>query len=204
MPPRSVIALGLLGTYLLVAFGWRILAHHRVTGAFGVHGPSGRPGSPEWLGGVLFVVGLALAVMAPLAARAGWGDVFLSSPALGVAGLLLYGGGVAGTVWSQSTMGASWRIGVDRGERTALVVGGPFRLVRNPIFSFMILAAAGLALYLPTALAIAAVVALAVAVELQVRFAEEPHLVVVHGEEYERYRRRVGRFVPGIGRARSR
>jgi ABC-type nickel/cobalt efflux system permease component RcnA len=34
-------------------------------------------------------------------------------------------------------MGASWRIGVDEGERTTPVTTGPFGLVRNPIFAAM-------------------------------------------------------------------
>ncbi|MET9817324.1 MULTISPECIES: hypothetical protein [unclassified Streptomyces] len=34
-------------------------------------------------------------------------------------------------------MGASWRVGVDVGERTALITGGPFAYVRNPIFTAM-------------------------------------------------------------------
>lgn len=38
--------------------------------------------------------------------------------------------------------------------------------------------------------------------ELQVRMVEEPHLEAVHGARYRDYQRRVGRFVPGIGRRR--
>jgi protein-S-isoprenylcysteine O-methyltransferase Ste14 len=38
-----------------------------------------------------------------------------------------------------ASMGASWRIGVDPSERTDLVTGGAFALVRNPIFSAMLL-----------------------------------------------------------------
>ena len=35
-------------------------------------------------------------------------------------------------------MGRSWRIGVEEGERTDLVTGGPFAIVRNPIYASML------------------------------------------------------------------
>ena len=41
-----------------------------------------------------------------------------------------------------------------------------------------------------------------VALELQTRLVEEPYLRRVHGAAYEEYARRVGRFVPGVGRLR--
>jgi protein-S-isoprenylcysteine O-methyltransferase Ste14 len=47
-------------------------------------------------------------------------------------------------------------------------------------------------------LSIIGLLALIVALELQVRFVEEPYLATVHGEPHEAYRRRVGRFVPGL------
>lgn len=112
--------------------------------------------------------------------------------------------GIAGTWWAQTAMGASWRIGVRGEERTELVDRGPFRWVRNPIFSFMVLTAAGLMLLLPSLLSLAAFVSFVLAIELQVRFAEEPYLRRTHGDRYVEYCRRVGRFVPGIGRERLR
>jgi protein-S-isoprenylcysteine O-methyltransferase Ste14 len=108
--------------------------------------------------------------------------------------------GIAGTTWAQSAMGASWRIGVRETERTELVDRGPFRWMRNPIFSFMLVAASGLVALLPNFLSMTAFVTLCVAVELQVRIVEEPYLFRTHGERYAAYCRRVGRFVPLVGR----
>jgi protein-S-isoprenylcysteine O-methyltransferase Ste14 len=42
--------------------------------------------------------------------------------------------------------------------------------------------------------------ALVVALELQVRIVEEPYLRQAHGATYDDYARRVGRFLPGVGR----
>lgn len=203
---RPVLALVLLVVFFGLNFGLRSWWHWRATGTTGFRGISGRVGSPEWLGGVLFAVGLVIGVAAPLVELAGvLSPLFRSRPWwMDAAAGCLVTLGIAGTSWAQAAMGPSWRIGVRENERTELVNRGPFRWVRNPIFSFMLLTAAGLALFLPNLLSIGAFVGLALAVELQVRFAEEPYLRRVHAERYVAYCQRVGRFVPGIGRERSR
>lgn len=190
--------------FLAVAFGARTVIHLRRTGSSGFQGISGRPGSAEWIGGVLFAVAVVLGLAAPLLDLAGVLDPIgaLDGELGHAAGAGLFFGGFLTTVVAQLAMGDSWRIGVNEGERTALVTTGPFALVRNPIFSGMIPVAVGLALLVPNAVALAAVVALVVALEIQTRLVEEPYLLRAHGEEYRRYAARAGRFVPGLGRLR--
>jgi protein-S-isoprenylcysteine O-methyltransferase Ste14 len=190
--------------FMAVGFGVRTAIHLRRTGSSGFKGISGRPGSAEWTGGVLFAVALVLGLAAPLLDLAGVLDPIgaLDGETGHAAGAGLYFGGLLTTVVAQFAMGDSWRIGVDESERTELVTDGPFALVRNPIFSGMIPVAIGLALLVPNAVAIAAVVALVVALEIQTRLVEEPYLLRAHGEEYRRYAARAGRFVPGLGRLR--
>lgn len=202
---RAAITFGLLVLFFGVAFGLRTLRQVQRTGDAGFRGISPRVGSAAWLGGVLFVVGIVLAVVAPAAELASWGTVREAAPPLwlDVASLVVALLGIAGTYWSQVAMGESWRIGVAESERTELVRRGPFRWVRNPIFSFMLLTSAAIAAFMPNALSLAALAALLAAVELQVRFAEEPHLLREHGEAYAAYGRAVGRFVPGIGKLAS-
>lgn len=195
---RPILALALIFLFYAVAFGLRTWQHRRATGSSGFRGLSGRPGSAEWLGGALFAVGVALSALAPLAELAGWAAP-LFAPRVGL-GALVTLVGVAATHAAQRSMGASWRIGVDAGERTALVTAGAFAWVRNPIFTCMLVTAVGLLLIVPDAVALAAVACLFVAVELQVRLVEEPHLLRVHGPRYRDYAARVGRFVPGLGR----
>ncbi len=79
------------------------------------------------------------------------------------------------------------------------VTTGPFALVRNPIFSFMLLTAAGLSLLLPNAVTLISATCLLVAIEIQVRVVEEPYLLRTHGESYAAHCRRVVRFVPVLG-----
>jgi len=193
------LALALYAVFFALAFGWRTWRQLRTTGRSGFAGIS-RGGALERIGGALFAVALVLGVAAPVLAMSEIAPaLFAARPALGCA---LYALGLALTLWAQWTMGASWRIGVDPSERTQLVTSGAFAFARNPIFTGMLGVALGLALLLPNAPAIAAVASLAIALELQVRLVEEPYLIAQHGEAYLGWARRVGRFVPGVGRLR--
>ena len=199
-------ALVLFAVYGALAFGLRSVIQLVRTGSTGFRGISGRPGSIEWIGGVLFVVAIALGVAAPLLDR--W-DVLEPIGALDgslghALGLVLFGVGLAATLGAQLAMGDSWRIGVDESERTELVTSGPFSLVRNPIFTGMVPVSVGLALLVPNAVAVLAVMTLAAALEIQTRLIEEPYLARVHGAAYREYASRVGRFLPGVGRLRQR
>lgn len=187
------LALILLIAYGLVAFVLRMLIQLRLTGSTGLKGISGRPGSVEWFGGILFVSAIALSVAGALVGDEDDGSVV--GAVLAVVGLLA-------TAGAQLAMGEAWRIGVDPGERTQLVTDGPFALVRNPIYAGMIPFFAGIALLVPHALTIVGICLLVVALELQTRLVEEPYLLGVHGAAYADYAARVGRFLPGLGRIR--
>jgi protein-S-isoprenylcysteine O-methyltransferase Ste14 len=201
----TTVALISYGVYLALAFGLRSWLQLRRTGSTGFEGVSGGPGSAEWLAGILFGLALALGLAAPVLALAGVVQPLeaLDGAVTRVAGVVLFGLGLVGTLLAQAAMGSSWRIGVDERSRTELVTGGPFTIVRNPIFAAMLPASAGLALMVPSAVALAGLAALFVALELQVRVVEEPYLLRMHGADYSSYATRVGRFLPGFGRLRS-
>jgi protein-S-isoprenylcysteine O-methyltransferase Ste14 len=202
------MAAAALGAYLLymgLAFGLRTAIQLRRTGSSGFEGISGRPGSAEWLAGVLFVVAVAIGLAAPLLALSGTVEpiAVLDTTAAHVAGAVLFAAGMAGTLAAQIAMGESWRIGVDDTTTTELVTAGPFAIVRNPVFAAMLPVSAGLALMVPSSVAFAGLAAFVVALELQVRVVEEPYLGRIHGARYADYGSRVGRFLPGIGRLRG-
>jgi protein-S-isoprenylcysteine O-methyltransferase Ste14 len=199
MPRIALVSLLVFGA---LAFGWRSLLHYRRTGSTGFRGFTGRPGSAEWLGGALFAATCVLSLVAPIADLLGLvGRVeALDGPRVHVAGLVLFGLGLGGTLWAQLAMGDSWRVGVDTAERTALVRRGPFGLVRNPIFTAMLAGIAGVALMVPNAVALLSVLVLVIGLELHVRLVEEPYLLRTHGAAYRDYAAGTGRFVPGVGR----
>ncbi|MGI8461593.1 MAG: methyltransferase family protein [Solirubrobacterales bacterium] len=183
----------------------RAYLQYRRTGSTGLIGASGRIGSAEWLGGVVFGLAIAAGVAAPILDLAGVLDPYedLDTATVQVAGILLYAIGLLATLAAQLAMGASWRVGVDESERTELVTDGPFAIVRNPIYSAMIPTLTGIALLNPNPVSFGAVVLLIVALEMQTRLTEEPYLLAVHGDAYAEYAARVGRFLPGIGRIAS-
>ena len=197
----AVAALALYILWFVLAFGVRTLVAVRRTGDTGWRGLSGRPFSLEWSAGVLFTAALFVGVAAPVAALLGT-DPVIDSAALSWAGAVTAAAGVLLTLAAQLSMGDSWRIGVDESERTALVTEGAFRVARNPIFTAMVIAAIGLTMMVPNALALAGLAALLVALELQVRGVEEPYLRTVHGNTYLSYASHVGRFLPHLGRLR--
>jgi protein-S-isoprenylcysteine O-methyltransferase Ste14 len=199
----AALALIFLAVYGLLAFGVRMVVHARRTGSTGFNGLRGASG-PERTGGLLLVSAVVLCVVGPLLQMEGaLSPLAAFDGALAdILGIVLACVGIAITVLAQFAMGDAWRVGVDPSERTGLVTNGPFSLTRNPIFTAMIPAFAGIALCAPDILTIAGVILLTVALELHVRLIEEPYLLRVHGEQYAAYAARVGRFLPGIGRIR--
>jgi protein-S-isoprenylcysteine O-methyltransferase Ste14 len=197
----AAAALVLYGISLAITFGVRVALQLRRTGSTGLHGLPSGAGPWEWIAGGMFVAGLLMGGAAPILVLLGILDPIpaLDGPVGHAVGLVLAVGGIALTFSAQLAMGDSWRVGVDPGERTELVTDGPFRLVRNPIYSAMLPTVLGLVLVVPNALAVAAIVTLFVGLELQVRLVEEPYLLRVHGDAYASYSARVGRFVPRLG-----
>ncbi|MCV7190096.1 isoprenylcysteine carboxylmethyltransferase family protein [Mycolicibacterium thermoresistibile] len=196
-------ALVLFTVFALLGFGWRSWVQYRRTGSTGFRGLSGRFGSAEWFAGVGFVAALATAVLAPMLQEVGVVTPLTDAGWLHGVGVVLAVAGIAATVYAQIDMGESWRIGVDQTETTTLVRGGVFGLVRNPIFTAMLIFGSGVALVTPNVIAVLGFALLLGSIQLQVRVVEEPYLAAVHGAEYREYLAEVGRFVPRVGRRRT-
>ena len=195
-----------LAAWMLIAFaaltlGVRVAIQLQRTGRTGLVGLR-RGGPVAFLSGLFFVGGISLGVISitlvlhDSIARVGPLD---TDGVHGVGIVLAAAAGLA-VFAAQVGMGESWRIGVSPEERTELVTGGWFSIVRNPIYSAMILGWTGFALMVPTWLAFTAIVVVTLGLELQVRAVEEPYLMRAHGDDYRAYASRVGRFVPGLGR----
>src|SRR5262249_20807615 len=158
----------------------------RRTGSTGFRPPSRSAPPLERIAGALVVIAGLGGIVAPLLdLLTGMAPVApLATTSARAVGTVLYVAGMVGTFWAQLAMGDSWRVGMDASERTALVTSGPFAIVRNPIYSLMFLAIAGLALWVPNIVALGSFVLLVASIELQVRRIEEPHLLRVHGDAY--------------------
>lgn len=199
----AVLALVLTVAWIALVSGIPTYRRMRRTGDVHVLARSQR-GSAQWWARLISVLGVTLVFAAPIAELAGLPAIAaLDRPAIRLLGVVLVVAGTAITLISQSAMGASWRGDVDPDARTELVTSGPFRYVRNPIFSGTATVVLGLGLIVPNIVAVAMLVVVLAGLEIQVRLVEEPYLLRVHGDAYRAYAARTGRFVPGIGRLRA-
>jgi protein-S-isoprenylcysteine O-methyltransferase len=115
-----------------------------------------------------------------------------------VAGVALIAAGIGLRAWSIATLGRffQFRITVQPGHR--VVTGGPYRYVRHPSYSGIMLVLAGIALACDDVWSLLAVAVLGGA-GLAVRIrAEERQLTQALGEEYERFAADRKRLVPWV------
>jgi protein-S-isoprenylcysteine O-methyltransferase Ste14 len=96
---------------------------------------------------------------------------------------------------TQQEMGNSWRVGIDRQKKTALVTTGVFQKIRNPTYSGLFLICAGSLMILPTMSFIVWVIVFYISIEFQVRI-EEEFLTDTHGEYYLNYYKNTKRYIP--------
>jgi protein-S-isoprenylcysteine O-methyltransferase Ste14 len=107
------------------------------------------------------------------------------------------------TFWAIRTLGRQWAFGARLVEGHELVTSGPYRLVRNPIYSGlfgMAIATAGV-LSQPWTIAVGAPLFLAGTL-IRVR-AEERLLRARFGSRYDEFARRVPALLPRIGRRKG-
>jgi protein-S-isoprenylcysteine O-methyltransferase Ste14 len=107
------------------------------------------------------------------------------------------------TFWAIRTLGRQWAFGARLVEGHELVTSGPYRLVRNPIYSGlfgMAIATAGV-LSQPWTIAVGAPLFLAGTL-IRVR-AEERLLRARFGSRYDEFARRVPALLPRIGRGKG-
>lgn len=167
--------------------------------------PRGAKEKILWVGW-LFVILVWVGQSTVVRTQSDWpGVVFFPSLLklpLFVTGIVLVIGGYACTLWCYVAMGNTWRIGVNKSEKTTLVERGPYHAIRHPIYAFQLVMLAGAALLLPTVLSFAILVlhyicALIKAVD------EENYLKTVHGQTYVDYMARTGRMVPKLIHSQS-
>ena len=112
----------------------------------------------------------------------------------GIAAILL---GLAGTLWAHASMGDAWRIGIDPTERTSLVMRGPYRRMRHPIYSFQCLILIGVFLVKPSATSLLLLVLHRLLVSVKIHD-EEAYLERTYGPIYKEYRQHTGSLWPKV------
>lgn len=110
-------------------------------------------------------------------------------------GIVLLLCGHLGTLWSYSALGDSWRMGINRTERTILAKYGPYRWVRHPLYLFQIVILIGMTALLPTPFSFMLLLVLFACVLVKA-VDEEAYLIQTHASEYPAYLSRTGRLLP--------
>jgi protein-S-isoprenylcysteine O-methyltransferase Ste14 len=114
------------------------------------------------------------------------------------AGLLIAWAGIVLRGWSLLTMGTEFRRTLVEGGDRRLVTGGPFRVVRHPSYTGLLLALGGIGLALDDGVALLALAILpAIGIVIRIR-AEEPQLRRTFGTAYESFAEGKARLVPRI------
>jgi protein-S-isoprenylcysteine O-methyltransferase Ste14 len=111
-------------------------------------------------------------------------------------GALTIGAGAGLVCWALLYF-KSWRFRAELDAGHQLATGGPFRLLRHPIYMGLNLLALGSALWVPAPVMWAALVLMALGGDLRGR-AEERLLGQAFGREYGEYLERTRRFIPRV------
>ena len=122
------------------------------------------------------------------------GGLAVHSPILGVIGAVLFVCGIALAIWARIYLGRNWGMPMTQRVEPELVTSGPYRFVRHPIYSGLLLALMG------TALA-TNFLGLAIAVILGAYFyyaatVEERNLVATFPTAYPAYREHTKKLIP--------
>jgi protein-S-isoprenylcysteine O-methyltransferase Ste14 len=94
-------------------------------------------------------------------------------------------------------MGTSWRIGIDPSEKTNLIVSGAYRYVRHPIYALSISMVWGTLAAAPSIPLLVIAILHTTLMRIEAR-REEKFMLRVHGQTYQDYLDKVGRFIPRI------
>ncbi len=152
-----------------------------------------------------------LALRLLFVALLGWGTVTLERhtggatppPVLVGAGLVLFGAALALHDWARRALGPYWSDVVAIRAHHAVVVTGPYAVVRHPIYAAILLAAVASLLVHPSPAIAALASGLTVGIALKIR-REERLLNATLGADYRQYAARVPALLPAWRRASDR
>jgi protein-S-isoprenylcysteine O-methyltransferase Ste14 len=117
-------------------------------------------------------------------------------------GLIMLAAGIAFAVWARNTLGRNWSGTVTVKQDHELIRAGPYRLVRHPIYTGLLLAILGTAVAFGEWRGLLAFGLIAGSLLLKLRI-EERFMSESFPNEYPRYRAEVPALIPCIGRAHA-
>ena len=116
---------------------------------------------------------------------------------IAVAGLVAVVAGVAFSIWARLMLGGNWSSAVTVKENHELVRSGPYRFVRHPIYTGILLGMLGSAVQRGWVHCFVGVLLCVLSFWLKSQI-EEQFMVQSFGEQYERYRHEAKALVPFV------
>jgi protein-S-isoprenylcysteine O-methyltransferase Ste14 len=115
-----------------------------------------------------------------------------------ITGEIIAWAGLAIRIWSIAVLGRSFRLTVEVDSDQAIVDRGPYRWVRHPSYTGLLVLAIGFGIALGNWLSLVILIVLPPVVILRRIRVEEAQLIAVMGQPYVDYSTRTKRLVPGI------
>jgi protein-S-isoprenylcysteine O-methyltransferase Ste14 len=146
----------------------------------------------NWVAGRFVIVIVAIVVIRVVHPRA-WTS---NDPVVGAIGAALFACGLAIAIWARINIGRNWGMPMTVKEEPELVTSGPYRFVRHPIYSGLLLAFLGTALL--TNLIGLVFVAAITAVFYYSAVVEERNLTASFPDAYPAYREHTKMLIPYV------
>jgi protein-S-isoprenylcysteine O-methyltransferase Ste14 len=170
---------------------WAIFWIYWLISAMGAKESSARSRRVRPVGLLIIVVGVVVIRLVN-----GAGDLAVHSPALEAIGVIVFLCGLALAVWARIYLGGNWGMPMTERAEPELVTSGPYRFVRHPIYSGILLGMLGTAL--ATNLYFLLAFGLALVYFAYSATVEERNLSASFPEAYPRYRAHTKMLIPYV------
>ena len=174
---------------LVFAIGWAIFWTYWLLAAFSMKRQRVTVSRELYIRLVLFVLVVIL-----LRIGAFQNSVRNSDPWLSAVGIVLFGAGLGFAVWARTHIGRNWGTPMSQKDDPELVTSGPYRLVRHPIYTGILVAGIGTAVSLNWSWLIG--VAMAGIYFVYSATVEERNLTEQFPDAYARYKRSTKMLLP--------
>jgi len=183
----------------LAGLAWAVFLFYWLVSARKLKKVKQREAYGERLGEIAFMTAAYTFVFNGIFGHGWLGRRFLPvSDAIGETGFLITVIGVALAIWARSNLGENWSATVTLKEGHELILSGPHRYIRHPVYTGMLVAFAGSVLALGE---FRGFISFAIAITsfyLKAR-KEERFLTQEFGEIFNDHVRRTGMFLPSLG-----
>ncbi len=123
--------------------------------------------------------------------------LFATTPIISAVAAICAVAGVSVAIWARIYLGRNWSGYVTYKKNHELVTSGPYKYIRHPIYSGVLLMLVGTWLFLPT-LWTCALLALYISIFLWRTKKEEAIMIKLFGKKYRDYMKHTKAIIPGV------